>query len=254
MPTQIAGVRTNSNSNNGAHRLTATIQNSVLRSLPRKEYSAVFEKLEFVDLPSQTVLHQPGEPIPFGYFMNEGLASILNVMSDGKSVEVGLVGKEGFVGIPLVVGWHSSPSQAVMQVAGSGFRIRAEDTAKIFRACPSLERILNRYAQVLMMQSTQVAACNRVHEVEARLARWLLMSRDRLDSDIVGLTQQSLANMLGTRRASVTVAAGILQKAGLISYERGRVTIKNGRRLEAASCECYERLNEQFQKWQKESK
>jgi len=228
-------------------------QNTILHSLPRKELDAVFAKLERVDLPHQTVLHEPGKPIKFGYFINGGLASILNVMSDGKSVEVGLTGREGFVGIPLIVGFRSSPSLAVMQVAGSGLRFRAENLAKILNACPRLRTILNRYSQELMMQSTQIAACNRVHEVEARLARWLLMSQDRLESDIVPLTQQSLANMLGTRRASVTVAAGILQKAGLITYNRGTLKIEKRSRLETASCECYRRLNEQFRRWQRES-
>jgi CRP-like cAMP-binding protein len=241
-----------STSTNGRDR--KAIQNSILHSLPRREFDAIAGKLEWLDLPNQTVLHKPGEPLKFGYFINSGLASTLNVMSDGKSVEVGLTGKEGFVGLPLIVGFRSSPTLAVMQVDGSGFRLRAENVARILSACPHLHKILNRYSQELMMQSTQVAACNRIHEVEERLARWLLMSQDRLESEVVPLTQQSLANMLGTRRASVTVAAGILQKAGLITYSRGRLKIRNRRRLEDASCECYQRLVEQFERWQKESK
>jgi CRP-like cAMP-binding protein len=230
------------------------IRNNILHSLPRQELKNVFAKLELVDLPHQMVLHEPGKPIKFAYFINSGLASVLNVLSDGKSVEVGLTGREGFVGIPLIVGFRSSPSLTIMQVAGTGFRIHAEDFSKTLNACPQLRKILNRYSQELMMQSMQIAACNRIHEVEERLARWLLMSQDRLESDNVPLTQQSLANMLGTRRASVTVAAGILQKAGLITYNRGKVKIEKRRRLETASCECYQKLNEQFQRWRKESK
>jgi len=230
------------------------IRNTILHSLPHQELNAVFTKLEHVDLAHQTVLHEPGKPIQFAYFMNSGLASILNVMSDGKSVEVGLTGREGFVGIPLIVGFRSSPSLATMQVVGSAFRIRANDFSKILNVCPHLQKALNRFSQELMMQSAQVAACNRVHEVEARLARWLLMSQDRLESDVVPLTQQSLANMLGTRRASVTVAAGVLQRAGLITYNRGRVKIERRGRLETTSCECYQKLNEQFQRWRRESK
>ena len=153
----------------------------------------------------------------------------------GKSVEVGLAGKEGFIGLPLVVGLSTSPSRVVMQVAGSAFRIRASDFTQALRRCPQLERQLNRFTHAMAMQATQVAACNRVHEVEERLARWLLMSQDRLGGDHVPLTQEFLAHMLGTRRASVTVAAGILQKAGLIRYTRGEVNVVNRDRIRRRS-------------------
>ena len=141
-----------------------------------------------------------------------------------------------------------------MQVAGSAFRIRARDVGSALRACANLEQSLLRYTQELTMQATQVAACNRLHEVDERLARWLLMSQDRLGGDDVPLTQQFLAHMLGTRRASITVAAGVLQKRGLISYNRGKVKIKSRGRLRDASCECYEKMNRQSRKWQTESR
>jgi len=175
-------------------------------------------------------------------------------MADGKSVEVGLAGKEGFVGLPLVVGLSTSPTRVVAQVAGSAFRIRASDFMLALRRCPQLERQLNRFTHAMAMQATQVAACNRAHEVDERLARWLLMSQDRLGGDLIPLTQEFLAHMLGTRRASVTVAAGILQKAGLIKYTRGAVNVVNRAKLEDASCECYQSMVRQSNNWELESK
>jgi CRP-like cAMP-binding protein len=228
-------------------------QNRILRSLPNKEFNSVFPALELVELPTHATLNEVSEPIEFAYFIENGLASILNVMEDGRNVEVGLTGKEGFVGIPLVVGFSSSPSRVVMQIAGSGFKVSARDFAAILPQCPQMERSLQRFSQELGVQATQVAACNRLHEVDERLARWLLMSQDRLGGDIVPLTQEFLAHMLGTRRASVTLAAGMLQKAGLIMYSRGEVKIENRRELEDASCECYAAINRQSENWRNEA-
>jgi CRP-like cAMP-binding protein len=225
------------------------VRNAILLDLPRKEFESVFSKMELVQLPTHTVLNDMAEPIEFVYFVNSGLASILNVMSDGKSVEVGLSGKEGFVGLPLIVGFGTSPTQVVMQIAGSGFKLRARDMVEMLPSCPKLEKSLNRYSQELALQVTQVAACNRLHEVEERLARWLLMSQDRVGVSSFPLTQEFLAHMLGTRRASVTVAAGILQKAGLITYKRGQVKIEKRADLEDAACECYNQLAQQMKNW-----
>jgi CRP-like cAMP-binding protein len=235
---------------NGGHPL----RNTILLNLPRSEYELVFPKLQYIELPTQTVLNEMGEPIEFAWFVNGGLGSILNVMSTGKSVEVGLSGHEGFVGIPLIAGLRTSPTRIVMQVAGSGYKISAKVFADVLSRCPQLAKSLQRYAQELVLQATHVAACNRLHEVEQRLARWLLMSQDRLGGDIVPLTQQFLAHMLGTRRASVTVAAGILQDAGFIAYSRGKVKIKNRRKLEKASCECYAIIKQQSRRWQNEAR
>jgi CRP-like cAMP-binding protein len=231
-----------------------TLRNTILLNLPRAEYDRVFPKLRFVELPTQTALTEMGKPIEFGWFLNAGLGSILNVLSTGKSVEVGLSGHEGFVGIPLIAGLRSSPTRVVMQVAGSGYKISAKALARVLRECPQLEKSLQQYGQELVLQASHVAACNRLHEVEQRLARWLLMSQDRLGGDIVPLTQQFLAHMLGTRRASVTVAAGVLQDAGFITYVRGRVTIRSRKALEGASCECYKIIVEQARKWHAEAK
>jgi len=239
-----------SDGNNGKH----VVANKILLRLPRKEYKAVFPRLEWVDLPANTLLNQVAKPIEHGYFMNSGLASVLIVLADGKSVEVGLAGAEGFVGVPLVAGFKSSPTRVVVQIGGSAFKISAKDLVRFLRQCPVLERSLQQHSQQMSLQSTQVAACNRLHDVNQRLARWLLMSQDRVGGDVVKLTQEFLAHMLGTRRASVTVAAGVLQKAGLIGYSRGDVKIENRVGLEAATCECYASINRQSGMWQSESR
>jgi CRP-like cAMP-binding protein len=229
------------------------LENELLLNLPDKECQAIYSQLVFMPLRTHDVLNEDGESIRYAYFMNSGLASVLNVMQDGKSVEVGLTGKEGFVGLPLIVGFKSSPSQVIVQIAGSGYRISATGLLNVLSKCRTLERRLNRFGQVLAAQAAQIAACNRLHEVDERLARWLLMSRDRIGSDLVPLTQEFLAHMLGTRRSSVTVAASILQKAALIEYARGQVNIVNPRGLEEAACECYRAMVLQSSKWDEEA-
>lgn len=229
------------------------VHNKILIALPNHESAALFSKLEFVSLPVSEVMNEAGLPIQFVFFLNDGLASILSIMADGKSVEVGLCGNEGFVGIPLIAGLQTSPARVLMQVPGSAFRLSAKDFAAALQESPKLLIGLQRFAQEMALQSAQVAACNRLHEVDERLARWLLMSQDRLGGDLVPLTQDFLAHMLGTRRASVTVAAGILQKAGLITYRRGTVKVKNRKQLEDAACECYCIIKRQVQNWHRET-
>jgi CRP-like cAMP-binding protein len=231
-----------------------SVHNTILQGLPDHECTAIFSRLDFVSLPTPTVLNEADEAIKFAFFVNDGLASVLAVMEDGKSVEVGLCGKEGFVGLPLTWGLITSPTRVIMQVSGSGFRISAKNLAVSLKECPALVKALNLFSSEQSLQAEQVAACNRLHEVEERLARWLLMCQDRLGGDVVPLTQEFLAHMLGTRRASVTVAAGILQKAGLITYSRGTVKITNRKNLEDASCECYETIARQTKKWRAESR
>jgi CRP-like cAMP-binding protein len=229
------------------------VKNDLLLDLPAEEQASIFPELVFVELRTHDVLHEAGEPIKFAYFMNGGLASVLSVMVDGKSVEVGLTGKEGFVGLPLIVGLITSPTVTLIQVEGSAFRMSATGLVQALRRCTTLEKKLQRYVQVLAMQGTHVAACNRLHEVDERLARWLLMSQDRIGSATVPLTQEFLAHMLGTRRSSVSVAAGVLQKAGFITYTRGSVQIENRPGLMSAACECYESMLRQTASWKKES-
>jgi CRP-like cAMP-binding protein len=230
-----------------------SLRNEILLSLPPKESAAVLSELEFVEMRAYDLLNEMGEAIEFCYFMNSGMTSILTIMGDGKGVEVGLTGKEGFIGLPAIVGFRTSATRAVVQITGSAFRVPTEKILSTLAKCPQLVKKLNRYSQELAMQATQVAACNRLHGVEQRLARWLLMSQDRVGGETVPLTQEFLSHMLGTRRASVTVAAGILQKAGLIKYARGSVTVVDRRKLEGASCECYAIISRQSQNWRSEA-
>jgi CRP-like cAMP-binding protein len=230
------------------------VRNSILLAVPAVERATLMKNLEFAEMASHSVLYEAGEPIKRAYFIDSGLASVLSVMADGKSVEVGLIGKEGFIGLPLMVGFSTSATQVVMQVAGSAYRMGSADFRETFSRYPELELSLGRYVHSLSFQAVQVAACNQLHEVQERLARLLLMSQDRLSGSVVPLTQESLAHMLGTRRASVTDAAGIFQSEGLITYRRGRVTIEDRKRLEDAACECYASMKSQTEKWAREAK
>jgi CRP-like cAMP-binding protein len=229
------------------------IHNEILLSLPRTECAVLFPQLTFMPLRLRDILEDSGQQIKYAYFVDSGLVSILNSLEDGKSVEVGLSGKEGCTALPLAVGLKSSASHVVVQIEGTAFRIASQNLVKMLHDCPVLTRRMQQYAQIIAMQGAQVAACNRLHEVDERLARWLLMSQDRIQSDLVPLTHEFLAHMLGTRRSSVTVAAGVLQKAGLITYNRGDVRIEDRARLEAASCECYDLIRRYTAIWKKES-
>jgi len=230
------------------------VNNSILLDLPSAERNQVFPKLELVRLKLHQVVHEAGETVKSGYFVNSGMMSVLAVQRDGKSVEVGLIGNEGFVGLPLLVGYRTSPTRVVTQGDGTAYRCEAGALQQLFPQCPVLVQQLNRFAQRLAMQTTQLAACNRLHDVEERLARWILMTQDRIRTDNLPLTQEFLSQMLGTRRSSVTVSAGLLQKAGLISYTRGHVTILNRKRLEDAACECYGIVQKQLVDWDDETR
>jgi len=227
------------------------LRNKILLGLPYNECNAVLRAVEFVRLPRGTILNEPGKPISKAYFINNGLASLLNVMRDGRSVEVGLVGHEGFVGVPLLAGLKTSSTETIMQVGGDGYSISAKRFESMLAKSPRLLQAASRFSQELTFQVMQIAACNRLHSIDQSLAKWLLMSHDRLSGGTIPLTQEFLAHMLGTRRASVTVAAGQLQRKGLIAYKRGAVEIKNRRGLEAASCECYARMKQQSDEWRK---
>lgn len=229
------------------------IHNEILLNLPAEECEIVFPKLEFLRLNHLQLLHEVGDTMKSGYFCNSGMISTLNVFPDGKSVEVGLIGKEGFVGLPLIAGLRSSPLRANVQIGGSAFRMDAQALSDSLVRCPQLALRLHQFSQIVTMQVAQIAACNRLHEVEERLARWLLMCADRAGNHRLPLTQDLLGQMLGTRRASVTIAAGVLQKAGFIDYRRGEVEILNRSKLEETSCECYETIKQQIETWQRES-
>ena len=229
------------------------LRNSLLLNLPPEESELLYPQLVYIPLPTREVLNEARVPIKHAFFMNSGLASVLNVTLEGKTVEVGLTGKEGFVGLPLLVGFETSPARVIIQIEGSAFRVNAANLLKLLPECPTLEKRMHRYSQVLAMQASQIATCNTAHDVNERLARWLLMSQDRIGSPVVPLTQEFLSHMLGTRRASVTVAASALQKAGLIKYARGSLNILNRQALKAAACECYAALVQQSAKWESEA-
>jgi CRP-like cAMP-binding protein len=229
------------------------IHNQILLQLPPRERELLFPKLELVRLKTHQLLHEAGDTVKSAYFVNTGLVSILSVFPDGKCVEVGLVGKEGFIGLPLVAGFRTAPTRAITQIEGSAFRVEGETLVGLLGTCIKLERQLQQFSQMLAMQVTQIAACNRLHEVDERLARWLLMSADRIGSNSLALTHELLSQMLGTRRSSVTVSAGLFQKAGLISHSRGDVKILDRKKLEEAACECYGIMVTQIKEWRKEA-
>ena len=199
------------------------------------------------------VLQEAGEPIRSGYFLNGGLGSVLTTQPDGKTVEVGLIGKEGFVGVPVIFGFKTSGLRVITQGDGTAYRVDVDTLLRTLPKCPELEKHLQRFSMMLGMQSTQLAACNRLHDVVERLARWILMSQDRIGGTSLPLTQEFLSQMLGTRRASVTVAAGILQKAGMIAYSRGSVGIMDRPKLEEAACGCYDLIERQKKRWEQET-
>ena len=216
------------------------VDNVILLSLPNDEYNLLRPHLEPVDLPQYEILHEPGEKLDFIYFLNEGMTSIVALSRDGRSVEVGIVGKEGMVGMGLTVGLRRGTFRAIMQMSGRGMRVRSNVFQDVLRSATTLRLELSRFALMQGLQVAQLAACNRLHEVEQRLARWLLMCQDRVDSAWLPLTQEFLAQMLGVERPAVSVEAGKLQELGLIEYHRGKVRVLNRKGLERVSCECYE--------------
>ena len=215
------------------------VGNVILLSMCNSEYGLFRPHLEYVELPDHLVLHEAGAKLDFAYFPNRGLISFVVAMEDGKTAEAGVVGNEGFAGIPAAVGLSRSPLQAVVQISGDGFRVEVEALQKILESAPHLQLLLSRFAVVQGMQVAQTAACNRLHEIEQRLARWLLMAQDRVDSGVLPITHDFLATMLGTNRSSVSLAAATLRKKNLIRYTPGAVTIVNRKKLEALACECY---------------
>jgi CRP-like cAMP-binding protein len=215
------------------------IPNELLAALPRKSYAELLPGLTAVALTFGDVLYEPGQPIDQVYFPGDSMVSLLTLVEDHLALEVGLVGLEGMVGAPLALGIDRSPVRALVQGGGSAMRMSAGSFRSALRRSPPLQRGVLRYVHTLMSQVTQTAACNRFHLVEARLARWLLMTRDRMRSDEFRMTQDFLAHMLGVRRVGVTEAAGALQRRKLIEYSRGAIGILDGRGLEAAACSCY---------------
>jgi CRP-like cAMP-binding protein len=213
--------------------------NRLLAGLPHKSYAELLSGLNPVELVFGKVLYEPGDVIREVYFPGRSIVSLLTVVDGRDALEVGLVGHEGMVGVPLALGIDVSPVRALVQGAGPAMRMSAPRFRKAFDSSPPLRRSLNRYTYALMAQITQTAACNRFHTVEARLARWLLMTRDRIGSDKFRLTHEFLSHMLGVRRVGVTTAASALQRRGLIEYQRGDIEVLDRAGLEATACTCY---------------
>ena len=219
--------------------LVAQPGNHLLEALPDDERQALLQQLRPAHLTVKTVLFDPGQTIPSVHFPIDGVISLVTPLADGNIVEVATIGNEGIVGVPLVPG-GSLAVRAISQVGGRTLRLEASEFIKDLERLPAFRGLVQKYVQALFGQISQAAACNRLHSNEERLSRWLLMSHDRVGTDEFQLTQEFLAQMLGVRRPTVSAAAGILQKAGLITYHRGRLTVVDRKGLEAASCECYE--------------
>ena len=215
------------------------VSNKLLLSISDSDYSSLRPHLEYISLPNHLVLHEAGEKVGFGYFPNRGLISLVVVMKDGRTAEAGIVGNEGFTGTLAAVGLSRGPLQAVVQITGDGVRVEVGALQNTLESAPHLQLMLGRYAAIRGMQIAQTAACNRLHDIEQRLARWLLMTQDRVDSGLLPITHDFLATMLGTDRPTVSLAAGALQKKKLIEYTRGAVKIVNRKKLERSACECY---------------
>ena len=221
-------------------------QNHLLDALPAGDYERLAPDLELIPMGLGDVLYESGSQLRYVYFPTTSIISLLYVMEDGASAEIAIVGNEGILGISLFMGGETTPSRAVVQSTGHGYRLKAELLKSEFERSGPTMHLLLRYTQALITQMAQTAACNRHHSVDQQLCRWLLLSLDRLASNELFMTQELIANMLGVRREGVTEAAGKLQNAGLISYQRGSITVLDRPGLEARSCECYQVVKTEF--------
>lgn len=223
-----------------------SVPNRLLAALPRKDYQRLLPFLEPVKLTFKEVLYEPHTVIPHVYFPNDCLVSMLTTVNSGRAAEVGLIGSEGMLGIPVALGIASSPFRAVVQGGGTAMRMKVADFRHEFRKSAALRRELFLFTHLLMIQIAQTAACNRFHAVTPRMARWLLMTRDRVNFKEFRITQEFLALMLGVRRVGVSAAARTLRERKLISYHHGAITILDRRGLVAASCECYKTVKDSY--------
>ena len=215
------------------------LQNHLLAALPQAEFERLALHLELVEMPLGQALYEAGGTLSYVYFPTTSIVSLLYVLENGASAELAIVGHEGILGISLFMGGETTPSRAVVQCAGHGYRLKAQYLKDEFNRAGPFLRLLLRYTQALITQMTQTAVCNRHHSIEQQLCRWLLLSLDRLPSDSVSMTQELIANMLGVRREGVTAAAGNIQRMGLIHYSRGRIDVVDRPGLEKVVCECY---------------
>ncbi len=224
----------------------ALVRNRLLASLSADDFGALAPHLRRVDMAFRSTLHAAGEPIAAAIFPDSGYASMLATLADGDAAEVGMIGREGLVGLPLVFGTDRSSVEAMVQAPGSCLQVPADVFQRMLEDRPAVRALMLRYAMAFNVQVTMTAACNGRHRVEQRLARWLLMAHDRTDGDEFAMTHEFLSTMLAVRRAGVTVAAGALQRAGYIHYEQGRIRVTDRPGLETAACECYSIVRREF--------
>jgi len=222
--------------------------NSLLASLPEADYKALLPHLERTSMPLGMAVYESGSAQGFVYFPTDSIVSLLYVLESGASTEIAVTGNEGLVGISLFMGGETTPSRAVVQSAGEGYRVRGAVLRKLFETSGEVQHLLLLYTQALITQMTQTAVCNRHHAVDQQLCRWLLLMLDRLAGNEVRMTQELIANMLGVRREGVTEAAGKLQAEGLIEYSRGRIRVLDRPGLEARVCECYAVVKREYQR------
>jgi len=221
-------------------------RNRLLAALSPAEQQRLFPQLEHVAMPLGDVLYESGDKLSHVYFPTTCIVSLLYVTENGSSAEIAVVGNEGLVGVALFMGGETTPSRAVVQSAGSAYRLPGAAMKEEFTRGEAMQQLLLRYTQALLTQMAQTAVCNRHHSIDQQLCRWLLLSLDRLPSDELKMTQELIANMLGVRREGVTEAAGNLQDAGLIRYSRGRIKVLDRARLEQRVCECYSVVKKEF--------
>ena len=229
-----------------SRRFVAPGQNRLLSVLSRDLQIRLLPRMEKISFPVKQIVYEPGQLMTHAYFPLSGVISLLITLKGGGAVEVATIGNEGLVGTPLFLGAERSTLKVVCQVSGQALKMRADNLKRSVNEFPEFDALLRRYTQGLFDQIAHTTACNHVHSVQARMCRWLLMTHDRVGADKFQLTQEFLAQMLGVRRPSVTVAAGLLQRAGLIRYQRGRIRIADRPGLEAGACECYETVRQEI--------
>ncbi len=222
--------------------------NQILKTLGNETINKFFPDLELVKLDLGNVLYESGEKLSHVYFPTSAIISLLYVMENGSSAEIAVVGNEGMLGVSMFMGGDTTPSRAVVQSSGYGYRVKVNQLKDGFEHNPDTMHVLLKYTQALMTQITQTAVCNRHHSIDQQLCRWLLLSLDRLETNQLKMTQELIANMLGVRREGVTEAAGKLQKSGLIKYSRGLIEVLDRQGIEEKCCECYQVVKDEYER------
>ena len=222
------------------------LQNHLLAALPKAEYSELADKFELVSLKLGQVIYESGDRLSHIYFPTTSIISMLYIMENGGTAEIGIAGNNGLIGYAIFMGGETTSSRAIVQIAGDAVRLKADDAKKVFAAGGIFQDILLRYTQSLITQISQTAVCNRLHSVEEQLCRWLLINHDQLPDNKLVMTQELIANMLGVRREGVSVAATHLQERGVIEYSRGTISILDRKKLEAEACECYQVVMDEY--------